>query len=63
MMAWVAKTILCCYTIQGYYDAYIARCLDAGLRPNLVSLSFSCQLCENIPVTDRDRNVDRVILP
>eukprot|EP00731_Ephydatia_muelleri_P027475 Em0019g348a len=48
---------------KGYYDSYIARCLEAGLKPHLLSLSFSCQLCENIPVTDRDRNVDRVILP
>lgn len=48
---------------KGYYDTYITKCLEAGLKPHLVSLSFSCQLCESIPVTDRDKNVDRIILP
>ncbi|XP_067023212.1 5-formyltetrahydrofolate cyclo-ligase-like isoform X3 [Acropora muricata] len=40
---------------KGYYDNYIKKCIDNSERkPYLVGLAFSTQICDDLPVTERD---------
>lgn len=49
---------------KGFYDSFISRCFSSKqrLQPHLVALAFKEQLCPNIPVDDRDKLVDAVIV-
>ncbi|XP_044177560.1 5-formyltetrahydrofolate cyclo-ligase-like isoform X3 [Acropora millepora] len=40
---------------KGYYDSYIKKCTDkCEKKPYLVGLAFSTQICDDLPVTERD---------
>ena len=43
---------------KGYYDRYMAR---EGFRAQTIGVCYSCQLCDELPVEEHDRRVDRVI--
>ena len=69
--------------LQGYYDSYYAKCIQAGFTPKTVgecdcrrrllmvaylvyfspALAFSTQLCDSIPMTEKDIVVEKVIFP
>lgn len=47
---------------KGYYDSYIMRCIkNCEKKPLLVGLAFSTQICDELPVTERDMTLDHVI--
>jgi len=47
---------------KGYYDTYIMKCIEkCKKKPLLVGLAFSTQVCEELPVTERDMTLDHVI--
>ncbi|XP_044166527.1 5-formyltetrahydrofolate cyclo-ligase-like, partial [Acropora millepora] len=47
---------------KGYYDNYIKKCIDnCERKPYLVGLAFSTQICDDLPVTERDMVLDHVI--
>ncbi|XP_074624610.1 5-formyltetrahydrofolate cyclo-ligase-like isoform X2 [Acropora palmata] len=47
---------------KGYYDSYIKKCIDkCEKKPHLVGLAFSTQICDDLPVTERDMVLDHVI--
>ena len=43
---------------KGYYDRYMAR---EGFRAQTIGVCYACQLCDELPVEEHDRRVDRVI--
>lgn len=43
---------------KGYYDRYMAR---EGFRALTIGVCYDCQLCDELPVEEHDRRVDRVI--
>jgi len=48
--------------VKGYYDNYIKKCIDnSEKKPYLVGLAFSTQICDDLPVTERDMVLDHVI--
>ncbi|XP_068670364.1 5-formyltetrahydrofolate cyclo-ligase-like isoform X1 [Montipora foliosa] len=48
---------------KGYYDNYIKKCIEkCEKKPHLVGLAFSSQVCDHLPVTERDMTLDHVIL-
>ncbi|CAH3023326.1 unnamed protein product [Porites evermanni] len=47
---------------KGYYDTYIMKCIEkCEKKPLLIGLAFSTQLCNELPVTERDMTLDHVI--
>lgn len=47
---------------KGYYDTYIMKCIEkCEKKPLLIGLAFSTQLCNELPVTERDMKLDHVI--
>ncbi|XP_044177566.1 5-formyltetrahydrofolate cyclo-ligase-like isoform X5 [Acropora millepora] len=51
---------------KGYYDNYIKKCIDnSEMKPYLVGLAFSTQICDDLPITERDMNMckSKMVLP
>ena len=47
---------------KGFYDNYIQRCEEENnKKPHLVALAFRAQICEEIPTSELDRRVDRIV--
>lgn len=47
---------------KGYYDNYITKCHQVdGNRPITISLAYSTQLCDEIPMSDHDMYIDHVL--
>lgn len=47
---------------KGYYDSYIMKCIQTcKKKPLLIGLAFSSQICDDLPVTERDMPLDHVI--
>lgn len=46
---------------KGYYDTYIEKLNKNGFKPYLLALTYSVQLCDEIPVSDHDYSVDEVL--
>ncbi|KAF7648434.1 hypothetical protein LDENG_00156970 [Lucifuga dentata] len=47
---------------KGFYDSYLERCSrHPGGKPYTIALAFKEQLCEEIPVDDKDVLIDEVL--
>ncbi|XP_002740689.1 5-formyltetrahydrofolate cyclo-ligase-like [Saccoglossus kowalevskii] len=48
---------------KGYYDNYQSRCVDhSPSKPYTIALAFQEQICDDIPVSDHDVNIDEVLV-
>ncbi|XP_067827739.1 5,10-methenyltetrahydrofolate synthetase (5-formyltetrahydrofolate cyclo-ligase) isoform X1 [Heptranchias perlo] len=47
---------------KGYYDTYLERCLQHPKgRPFTIALAFKEQICELVPVTENDKQIDEIL--
>ncbi|XP_078386597.1 5-formyltetrahydrofolate cyclo-ligase [Cetorhinus maximus] len=47
---------------KGYYDTYLERCLQHSRgRPYTIALAFKEQICDQVPVTETDKQIDEVL--
>lgn len=47
---------------KGFYDNYLERCFTHSRgKPYTIALAFKEQLCQDIPVDDRDVLIDEVL--
>lgn len=46
---------------KGYYDNYLKKCADKGHNPYTIALAYREQICDDIPLTGDDKNVDLVL--
>ncbi|XP_068131067.1 5-formyltetrahydrofolate cyclo-ligase [Hyperolius riggenbachi] len=47
---------------KGYYDTYLQRCShQLSAKPYTIALAFQEQMCDSIPVTDNDIEIDEII--
>jgi 5-formyltetrahydrofolate cyclo-ligase len=46
---------------KGYYDSYLTRMKAKGLLPQTVALAFSFQVCKEVPTSDDDFIIDKVL--
>ena len=48
---------------KGYYDSYLQKCRERGFQPITIALAFNQQICETIPVDNRDQKLEFVLYP
>ena len=46
---------------KGYYDGYLTKCHNAGIKPRTVALIFHQQLAEFVPTSENDVPVQQVL--
>lgn len=47
---------------KGYYDTYLGRCMKhPSGKPYTIALAFREQICESVPVTENDVQVDEIL--
>lgn len=47
---------------KGFYDNYLERCVaHLGGKPYTIALAFKEQLCQEIPVDERDVLIDEIL--
>ena len=47
---------------KGYYDTYLEKCeKQLGKVPFTIALAYFEQICESIPMSDHDKNMDMVL--
>lgn len=47
---------------KGFYDTYLERCMKHPKgKPYTIALAFREQLCQEIPVDERDIHIDEVL--
>ncbi|KAJ6662785.1 hypothetical protein lerEdw1_010989 [Lerista edwardsae] len=47
---------------KGYYDTYLERCMQHPKgKPYTIALAFKEQVCDAVPVTERDMKVDEIL--
>ena len=48
---------------KGYYDKYLSRVHDQGLKPKVIALAFKEQILPDIPCGEHDFILDSVVSP
>jgi 5-formyltetrahydrofolate cyclo-ligase len=48
---------------KGYYDTYLSKAESKAISPLTVALAFQEQILTELPVTEHDKLIDKVIFP